>query len=334
MRIYFTSQDLARTYLADDPDPLWELVNSLQALQGRYDQAVLGGWRRRVSTDLRQANLGNLVRAHLIPVAPHASYYPDLLTPPEAALGLEHGIEAVLGAPRHRLAAEIGRLHGTPGAGAWLADLRSGRAGSLTALGTELRDYHRLAVAPYRDCLRIRVHRDLAMRRQILRDGGVERLLDSFRPLLRWRRPVLEFTRHPSSREVHLQGRGIRLVPCYFARLNPGTIFDAELPQVVVYPIAHDPMTAAQPLDPALARLLGERRAAVLRSVADGCTTTEIARRVDISLASASRHAAVLRDAGLISSIRSGGAVLHTVTALGAALIPVRSRGSRSTGGI
>jgi hypothetical protein len=192
----------------------------------------------------------------------------------------------------------------------------------MTALGDTLRTYHRCAVAPYWDRLRALVHRDLAMRRQILRTGGVEPLLDSFRPMLRWRRPVLEFARHPSKRDIHLEGRGLRLVPSYFARWNPGTIFDNELPQVIVYPVAHDPgWLLPTRRDPVLARLLGGARAAVLHAVADGCTTTAIARAANISLASASRHAAVLRAAGLLETARLGGSVLHTITPLGAALI-------------
>ena len=163
------------------------------------------------------------------------------------------------------------------------------------------------------------------MRRQLLRDGGVEKLLDSFRPMLRWRKPILEFARHPSARDIHLDGRGMRLVPSLFCQHNPVTVFDDELPQVVVYPIADDPRwlvpMPARPDDPALARLLGDTRAAVLGAAWDACTTTELARRARTSPASASRHAAVLREAGLLATQRYGGAVLHTVTSLGAALV-------------
>lgn len=58
--------------------------------------------------------------------------------------------------------------------------------------------------------------------------------------------------------------------------------------------------------------------AAVLRTIADGCSTTELAGRVGISLAAASQHASVLRDAGLITTHRQGSGVLHVLTPLGA----------------
>ncbi len=50
-------------------------------------------------------------------------------------------------------------------------------------------------------------------------------------------------------------------------------------------------------------------------------TTTETADRVGISLPSASQHTSVLRNAGLITTTRTGTAVLHTLTPLGTALL-------------
>jgi Helix-turn-helix domain len=64
----------------------------------------------------------------------------------------------------------------------------------------------------------------------------------------------------------------------------------------------------------------GEERAQ-LSAIAQGCTTTELADRVGISLAAASQHASVLRDAGLITTRRQGSAVLHVLTPLGAELL-------------
>src|SRR3712207_7714020 len=43
-----------------------------------------------------------------------------------------------------------------------------------------------------------------------------------------------------------------------------------------------------------------------LRAVGAGATTTEIARRLQISAATASHHTGVLRDAGLVASRRHG----------------------------
>jgi DNA-binding transcriptional ArsR family regulator len=73
--------------------------------------------------------------------------------------------------------------------------------------------------------------------------------------------------------------------------------------------------------DRALTDLLGRSRALVLRTLVEGCSTTELARRTGLSLAGASQHAAVLRRAKLVVTTREGGAVRHRITALGHQLL-------------
>src|SRR5438093_1585493 len=70
-----------------------------------------------------------------------------------------------------------------------------------------------------------------------------------------------------------------------------------------------------------LAGLLGATRARVIRAVAAGCTTTELARALGIAPATASEHATMLRKSGLISTQRHRNTALHTLTPLGIALI-------------
>jgi DNA-binding transcriptional ArsR family regulator len=329
MRIHFTRTDLARTFLADGPDPMWELVNSVQLLQSRCGQPVFRTWRRQVAADLGRSELSGPVRTRLMSIAPDASYFPDLLTPPEAALGLEAAIDTILSTPKRRLGDEIGRLPSRPGAGSWLADLAAGQPAEIAALGDLLRAYHQYAVQPYWTRLRRQVDGDLATRRALLRDGGVRRLLDSFRPMMRWHDPVLELPAHPSDRDAHLGGRGVLLVPSYFCWRHPVTIFDPALPQVVVYPVEHSPdwldRGPNQTNRPAPDRLLGNTRAAVLLASRGGCTTGELARRLGASEATVSYHTGILREAGLITSRRRANTVLHLITPLGTALLHSRA---------
>jgi predicted transcriptional regulator len=58
-----------------------------------------------------------------------------------------------------------------------------------------------------------------------------------------------------------------------------------------------------------------------LETLSNTCTTTELAGRLRTSLATASHHATVLRQAGLITNRRNGNAVLHLITPLGRALL-------------
>ena len=74
---------------------------------------------------------------------------------------------------------------------------------------------------------------------------------------------------------------------------------------------------------PALARLIGRTRAAVLFAARTRPTTSELAQRVGISAASASEHATVLREAGLITTHRHRNTVRHTLTRIGVDLLRV-----------
>jgi DNA-binding transcriptional ArsR family regulator len=76
------------------------------------------------------------------------------------------------------------------------------------------------------------------------------------------------------------------------------------------------------PTEEVLRRLFGRTRALVLRTLSDRVRTTgEIARTLDISMASASEHASLLRAAGLVASERCGNTVRHGLTPLGLELL-------------
>jgi DNA-binding transcriptional ArsR family regulator len=111
---------------------------------------------------------------------------------------------------------------------------------------------------------------------------------------------------------------------------------------VLVYPVRHDPAWSepaerwADP-DRALADLLGRTRAAVLRSISAGaCSTSELAARAGISLASASEHAHVLHRTGLVTTRRVGSAVRHTISPIGTDVLtaptPDRARSRKRVG--
>jgi DNA-binding transcriptional ArsR family regulator len=124
------------------------------------------------------------------------------------------------------------------------------------------------------------------------------------------------------ARDLRLGGRGLRLVPSYFCWRSPVSLVDEEMPPVLIYPLQRSrPAAPARPADASLAALLGRTRAAALRSLALAATTSELARFLGVSPATATHHTTVLRDAGLITSLRSQNTVLHTLTPLGAAML-------------
>jgi DNA-binding transcriptional ArsR family regulator len=203
-----------------------------------------------------------------------------------------------------------------------MRDLADGRSGAIGTLATAIGAYEQMALAPHWPVIAAAVEADRARRAMAVLDGGCEGLLASLRPAMRWNSPVLEAD-FPFDQELHLDGRGLLLVPSYFCWEVPITLVDPGRPPVLVYPIDHPGgmLGAAAAGAGALAALIGRTRASVLASIGAGCTTTELSRRTGVSAASASQHATVLRAAGLVDTRRDRNAVLHSLTPSGTALL-------------
>lgn len=320
VRIHFTTADLARTHIAAEPDPLWEMVLSLHLLQGEKPQ-LYSEWRRSLPSGPEGERFRSMIRTTLAPAAPPGIYFPDFMTPIEGLAGFEAGLETVLSTPRRRMRQELELVTPQRGSAAWIASLANGKAADVATLGAAIQTYYERALLPYWPTIRARVRAEYMLRSKSYADDGVTGLLASLRPALRWDPPVLEIS-GPASREIHLNGRGLTLIPSYFNWHNPMTMYDPELPPIVIYPSGRfGSLQAGSPPGKALADLLGTTRAASLRAVADGCTTTELAAGTGVSRSTASEHATVLRSAGLITTQRQGLSVWHTPTALGTALL-------------
>lgn len=314
LRIHFSAGDLARTRIAEEPDPLWETVLSLHQLREKRREPVLDGWRRR-----RCARGARALRM-LSPLMPPRGYFPDFLTPAEGSGGLECGIDAVLATPRRQLRTELGLLSARNPLPQWARQLADGEASALHRLGRALREYHASVLEPgWRD-IASHIEGDRQHRTETQCRLGTEEMLRTFAPVLRWQPPVL-FADYPVERDIHLEGRGLLLVPSYFCRHTPVALLDEALWPVLVYPAR--PPCPEPPAAPGtrLAPLLGHTRAAVLQALQEPRTTSELARCAGVSLSSASEHASVLRRAGLVTSTRERHHMHHTLTRLGSHLL-------------
>jgi len=79
--------------------------------------------------------------------------------------------------------------------------------------------YHRLAVAPHREKIRASIDAERAQRARALADGGLDLLLATLHPRLRWTSPCLEIINSKPDMVVRLAGRGLLIVPQVFARV-------------------------------------------------------------------------------------------------------------------
>ncbi|MFJ6080764.1 ArsR family transcriptional regulator [Streptomyces sp. NPDC092369] len=323
LKFHFTDADLARIRVASGPHPMWEVLLSLHLLAGCDGAVVFGPWRRHV-----RAQLPAGVRM-LLDLAPPRGYSADFLTPALDRNELDAGIDAVLSTPRKLLRRDVAGVAAARRVGTWTRPLAEGDTGTLGRLGAALRGYFDHALRPHWARVRTTVEADRALRARAVLDGGTEAMLATVHPGLRWESGVLTMA-SAYDRDIHLEGRGLLLVPSFFCRRAPITLRDPVRPPVIVYPVAHDLGWAQEEDGPvsdgreALRTLLGRTRAELLSAAASGGSTGELARRLIVSPATVSQHAAALREAGLIVTQRRGQGVHHSTTPLGQALLDGR----------
>ncbi len=319
VRVHFTAADLARTHVVAQPDPIWELVLSVHVLMGENPRRTFPEWRRTLPNGEQRDELRRIVRVLVAPLAPPGPYFPDFMTPIESGAGFEFGLEAIARTPRRRVRRELAMIRPLPGSGGWLAAVAEGRAVTWSVVTSALRTYFDRALRPFWPTISARVESEYLRRGRLRVASGVDGMLASLGPVLRWDPPVLT-VEGPSDRDVLLNGRGLTIIPSYFATGHPIMIFDPELPQIVLFPAAPSGTAPVVP-SRALADLLGPTRAAALQAIARGCTTSELAATLGVSVSTASEHASVLRRAGQITTARRGHAVWHALTPLGFALL-------------
>jgi DNA-binding transcriptional ArsR family regulator len=339
--LLLNAEDLAKVQLGTSWGPFTETLLSLHALRSRRPSALLDGWAESVRGELgpETALLYALTRTD--PLL-------DLHTVVGPASSIGEALERLERAPDEQLRRELDVLRPSlersePWARAWVRDLSDGDRRARRELVTRLDDYHKHAVGPYWDTMRRHLEAEAAHRARIMADGGVDRLLATLHPGVRWRPPRLDIG--PNARtgcpggnghrgvqpRLHVpDGRSLVLVPAVFDLHEPYLLWstaDETLPYVLLYPALRDIddarslWSASGPSHRALEMLVGRTRARALEAIADTCTTTELARRIGVSLPTASHHVGVMRDAGLVASHRTGSNVLHYVTARGAALL-------------
>ena len=324
-RIHFTADDLDRIQVRPTLGPLAETVKALCLLRcPQRPRGPYGAWRSQVKGKLTPQ------MSALMTLLPAGSPGVDLPMLTGTAPTMEQGVQALLALPREQLMMEMeftDRQHKLPAA-AWAMAETGGQARLKLAAAAVAA--HQVLVEPYWAAVHACLHAEHVARLRALAADGPGGLLASLQSQwVRWRPPVLEVL-VPADYDIPLNGRGIVLVPSVFtgqiAGLHTNPADPASVPWLVLPPNG-DRMTPrhlwnnARPRGAALAALVGRNRAAALRTIANGCTTTELADRVGISLAAASQHASVLRDAGLITTHRQGSAVLHVITPLGVELL-------------
>lgn len=312
--VHMTRADIARTRFATAPIPLLEssLALAARGASGRSGESPSAQLGRRQF--LLVAAARPLLDLTIGPVGP---VFLDPLVS-----DIDEGFELVRATPRAVINSELHRVLDRQAAPVptWVRNLADGDREERQIVETSVRACYDQLVGPHLAEYDRAFEQDIASRMHDLRRGGIARVLSNLHPQLTFHDNILTMP-HRFDQAKHLHGQGLELMPSPSWPGPPMLTWAWNDPDrhLLIYPAA--PLATITPGVDAIARLVGSTRAVVLRQLRAPMTTGELATRLGVSVASASQHATVLRDAGLIDSRRSGRTVVHTLTGLGEALL-------------
>ncbi|TVL88773.1 winged helix-turn-helix domain-containing protein [Streptomyces sp. SAJ15] len=316
IRIHFTAVDFTQVRFAPRPAPLQELNTALMTMCRPDEELLFGRWRRRLLRSLPAA-AGAL--ADLVPAG-----RPPLFLD-EFSDDLSDGLDAVRATSPTLVRAEIERVYAprpTPPP-PWIRDLHRGDADAWRLVRRAQHAAFETALRPVWPLVQDLHRREFTRYALTVAEHGVGAALTALVPDSRWNEGVWEIAA-PAPREIALRGRGLVLAPTFHWTAHPLPAEPPDRPPRLTYPAGPGlPPTPTGPADTeeALAAVLGRTRLDILLLLADGHTTSTLARRLGVSNATASAHAAALRGAGLITTVRTGRSVRHERTALGSLLV-------------
>ncbi|WP_254393025.1 winged helix-turn-helix domain-containing protein [Streptomyces buecherae] len=321
IRVHLTAADLARVRFAPRPAPLQELNTALLTLCQPGDALRYGPWRQRLLHRLPDA-----VRPlrDLVPAARAPSFL-DVF-----ADDLREGLAAPRATPGAVVRAELARVYATHPAPPppWVRDLCRGDADAWRVLRQAQHAAFEAVLRPSWSLVQDLHRAEFTRYAVTAAEAGVGAALCAAVPDSALRADVWELAAHRDA-DVRPAGRGLTLLPTFHWSGAPLVADLPGQPVYVTYPagpgVPPSPATAGDRAG-ALSAVLGRARYEALLVLAEAHTTGQLARRLGLSDATASEHAAALRGAGLITTVRAGRAVRHRRTALGDLLVRPRDR--------
>jgi len=228
----------------------------------------------------------------------------------------------VAATPPHLVASDLRRAHpdGVPDE---LRPFLDDPDRALATLVDQMAAFWEAALAPWWPRLAGFLESEVAGRARRLVTAGGGSAFAGLDPTVSWDGETLTVSPiELDPREVDLAGRGLLLVPSVFAfgvwpRLDPP--WDPAL--TYQPPGTGDLWEREERAGRALDELVGRRRAALLRALAQPASTQALARRTGWSPGGVNSHLTVLRLTGLVSRRRAGREVLYSRTDAGTALV-------------
>jgi DNA-binding transcriptional ArsR family regulator len=303
--------------------PLFETTLSVSTLRDPAAAAVHLPWvehARSLAGGLDLEPLRLLMRPD--------AYAPDFINPPPSgpAAEFEEELRLMLSTPAAQVRDEVRRCYaGAPLPPRLEPFIEKPRA-AVRALADVLRTYWELVLAEHWPRICTLLEHDILYRARQLTDAGARALFDDLDPSISWCREgvLLIDKRECDLSAVHLDGRGLLLLPSAFSWPKVMLITEDPWQPTVIYPargvgMLWEPERPAPP--DALARLLGSSRASILTALDCPRSTTELARILELTPGGVSQHLGVLHSAGLVQRRRDQRVVLYLRSESGDALL-------------
>ncbi|HEU5025767.1 MAG TPA: winged helix-turn-helix domain-containing protein [Spirillospora sp.] len=294
-----------------------KLAQQLLLKAGKYPHSLPAVWRRRTAAALAEPGLP-LLNALVAQAA--TGYVPDFISPEPAGFdeNLDDQLHRVATAPADRIAYETAIildghpwcLNGNLGqAPAMVEAIQRGEHDLPERVAAELKVFWDRALAAHWPPIRERMHADIALRgAQAARDGFAI-ALSGLAPSLRWRDGGLDLD--VTADEGSARARGLLLTPTLFRgpisfAIDPPDAIRPRLP-TITYPIADAVPPQVRPRPPRL----GATRALLLQELTTPASTTELARRLDLTPGTISHHLQALYREGLVQRTRQAQTVIY-----------------------
>jgi DNA-binding transcriptional ArsR family regulator len=294
--------------------PVAETISTIVLLGGRRRPAWLAEWidgcRQDFSALTRAPQTKVLAR-----ILAETRWMPDFLTPAPAGTDTTFSEQiAVVGAtPLSRARADLAlAADGNLPPELDRADIVPLATGYLYEVWTRF-------VEPEWGLRSAVLQRDVFRRAGLLATSGWGSALEELDPAVRWiGNDCIEVNPYDHPEQI-LGDAELVLVP-NSAGLS-WLCIDPPRAYTVIYPAWAAAVPAAKQTRAGRDRLLGRNRAKIIHSLAAPGNTSHLAAELGLSLATVSDHLAVLRDAGLVESTRSGRSVIYRRTGLGDDLV-------------
>ena len=302
--------------------PGHELSHAVRVLQRPDDQPLQWGWLRGVREHVPREAF------ELMAVIIGADgYFPDFLTAtPSWDMSPADEAERLRAVPPELMRADLtkmlarstGRRHEA------IARMheRPGRARTMIAdAWSELWD---AVLAPVWPQLERILRADIAVRARRVTTDGIAAMVAALHESITWHGESVRVRMRLHSELVDCRGSGLVLVPSVMSSHRASVLTEPPAQPTLFYPAqgvtetwARDPASASR----SLGALLSPARAEILLTAHDPRTTSQVAADCGLAVSTASHHLTVLRNSGLVSSVRDGARVLHTRTPLGEAVV-------------